>query len=93
MKNYVSLQEIMEIYCLAHHTADEIVKKYCTDKYRDEKDVYVKSSEFHNVYITRFNPSLFPWENKEANILTEAFSEPIRCKQKKLKRLNMVCMK
>jgi hypothetical protein len=50
----------MEIYCLAHHTADEIVKKYCTDKYRDEKDVYVKFSEFHNVYITRFNPSLFP---------------------------------
>jgi hypothetical protein len=53
----------------------------------------VKFSEFHNVYITRFNPSLFPWENKEANILTEAFSEPIICKQKKLKRLNMVCMK
>jgi hypothetical protein len=36
MKNYVSLQEIMEIYCLSQHKADEIIKNYCKDKYRDE---------------------------------------------------------
>ena len=42
MKNYVSLQEIMEIYCLSHQTADEIIKNYCKDKYKDENGVYVK---------------------------------------------------
>ena len=35
MKNYVSLQEIMEIYCLSHQTADEIIHEngcaYITD--------------------------------------------------------------
>ncbi len=89
MKNYVSLQEIMEIYCLSHQTADEIIKNYCKDKYKDENGVYVKFSEFHNIYTIKFNPSLFPWENKDANLLAEAFSKPIECK-KKLKRISMV---
>ena len=89
MKNYVSLQEIMEIYCLSQQTASEIIKNYCKDKYKDENDIHVKFSEFHNIYTKKFNPSLFPWENKDANLLAEAFSKPIECK-KKLKRISMV---
>ncbi len=90
MKNYVSLQEIMEIYCLSQQTSIEIIKNYCKDKYRDETGIYVKFSEFHNIYTNKFNPSLFPWENKEANMLAEIFSEPVSCKQKRLKRLSMI---
>ena len=89
MKNYVSLQEITEIYCLSHQTASEIIKNYCKEKYKDENDIHVKFSEFHNIYTIKFNPSLFPWENKDANILAEAFSKPIECK-KKLKRISMI---
>jgi hypothetical protein len=89
MKNYVSLQEITEIYCLSPQTATEIIKKYCSDKYYDESWIYVKFSQFHNIYISKFNPSLFPWENKEANILADAFSKPIECK-KKLKRISII---
>ena len=89
MKNYVSLQEITEIYCLSHQTASEIIKNYCKDKYKDENDIHVKFSEFHYIYTIKFNPSLFPWENKDANILAEAFSKPIECK-KKLKRISMI---
>ena len=92
MKNYVSLQEIMEIYCLSQHKADEIIKNYCKDKYRDENWTYVKFSEFHNVYTTNFNPTLFGCANKETNILAEAFSKPIECKRK-LNRITMVKVK
>jgi hypothetical protein len=51
--------------------------------------VYVKFSEFHSIYTKKYNPSLFPWENKDANLLAEAFSKPIECK-KKLKRISMI---
>jgi len=90
MANYVSLEEIMEIYCLSHQTAWQIIKNYCTDKYKDENWIHVKFSEFHNIYTTKFNPSLF-WENKDANILAEAFSKPIDCKTN-LKRIRIVAI-
>ena len=88
MANYVSLEEIMEIYCLSQQTAWKIIKNYCNDKYKDENRIFVKFSEFHNIYTSKFNPPLF-WWNPEANLLAEAFSKPINCREK-LKRIRMV---
>jgi len=91
MANYVTLEEIMEIYSLTHKTADEIVKRYCSDKYKDDCGIHVKFSEFHTIYTSKFNPPLF-WESKESNILLEAFSKPINCKEN-LRRLRMIAIK
>ena len=65
MKNYVTIQELMNIYSLTPNTIGEILKRYKIDSYKGKKWLVVNFHDFHKLYTTKFNPTLFVFENKK----------------------------
>ncbi len=64
MKNYVTIQELMEIYSLSSNTVGEILKRYKIDSYKGKKWLVVNFHDFHKLYTSKFNPTLFSFEQK-----------------------------
>lgn len=99
MQKFVSLQEIIEIYCISRKLVRDILTHYWVDCYKQEDEIYIDVMEFHKVYTTKYNPALFTIEEKkeEKRTLIEntinktffnIFSEPVNCKQR-LRKLVM----
>lgn len=95
MEKFVSLQEIIEIYCISRKLARDIIRHYSVDCYKQEDIIYINLKEFHHVYTTRYNPALFTVEEKKPTIednlnrtFFSIFSEPVNYKQK-LKKIAM----
>ncbi len=65
MKNYVSLEEIMDIYSLSSNTVGAILSKYKIDNFKLKKWIVINLNDFHKVYTSKFNPTLFVFENKK----------------------------
>ena len=93
MKNFVTLQEIIEIYCISRKLVRDILRHYNIDCYKQEDEIYIDLNKFHKIYTTKYNPVLFTIEDKpkeEKNPIIkntinrtffDIFSEPVNCKQ------------
>lgn len=94
MKNFVTLQEIIEIYCISRKLVRNILRHYDVDCYKKEDEIYIDLWSFHKIYTSKYNPTLFSLkeEYKETRKTTiensinrtffSIFSEPINCKQR-----------
>lgn len=95
MEKFVSLQEILEIYCISRKLVRDVLRNYKVDFYKQDDEIYINLKEFHHVYTSKYNPALFTIEEKkpilESNInrtFFNIFSEPVDYKQK-LKKIAM----
>lgn len=89
MKDFLSLQEILEIYCISWKLVRDILRHYRVDCYKKEDDIYINFKEFHQIYTTKYNPVLFKIEEKMPAIentlnrtFFNIFSEPVSYNQK-----------
>ena len=101
MKNFATLQEILEVYSISRKLVREILRDYRVDCYKKDDELYINFKEFHKVYTTKYNPSLFSLEEKQEekkkqtneNNLNRTFfnifSEPVNHRQKKLRRISI----
>ena len=88
MENFVTLQEIIEIYCISWKLVRDILRHYNVDFYKQDGEICINLKEFHQIYTSKYNPALFTIEEKQSIIennlnktLFSFFSEPINCKQ------------
>ena len=95
MGKFVSLQEIIEIYCISRKLVRDVLRHYKVDYYKQDDVIYINLKEFHQIYTSKYNPSLFTIEDKKPiieNTLNKTFfnifSEPVDCKQR-LRKLVM----
>ena len=95
MGKFVSLQEIIEIYCISRKLVRDVLRHYKVDYYKQNDVIYINLKEFHQIYTSKYNPSLFTIEDKKPiieNTLNKTFfnifSEPVDCKQR-LRKLVM----
>ncbi|MBO7095316.1 hypothetical protein J6V86_03995 [bacterium] len=65
MEKFVSLQEILEIYCISRKLVRNVLRNYRVDYYKDNNDIYINLKEFHKIYTTKYNPVLFTIEEKQ----------------------------
>ena len=90
MQKFVSLQEIIEIYCISRKLVRNILRHYSIDCYKNEDTIYIDLKEFHTVYTSKYNPALFTIEEEQRSTIENTlnktffniFSEPVNCKQK-----------
>lgn len=102
MGKFISLQGIIEIYCVSRKLVRDIARHYNVDCYKEDDEIFVNFKEFHKVYTTKYNPVLFTLEeNKDEkkeiikptieNTINRTFfsifSTPVNYHQKKLKKL------
>ena len=64
MEKFVSLQEIMEIYCISRKLVRDILRNYKVDYYKED-ELYISLKDFHKVYTKKYNPVLFVVDEKE----------------------------
>jgi hypothetical protein len=87
MQKFVSLQEIIEIYCISRKLVRDVLRHYSVDCYKKEDVIYIDLKAFHKIYTSKYNPALFTIEEKptiESSInrtFFNIFSEPVNCKQ------------
>ena len=96
MEKFVSLQEIIEIYCISRKLVRDILRHYKIDYYKQD-EIFINLKDFHKVYTAKYNPVLFTLEerqkgeikpiieNKINKTFLNIFSTPVDYK-KKLKR-------
>lgn len=104
MKNFVTLQEIIEIYCISRKLVRDILRHYNIDCYKQEDEIYIDLKEFHKIYTSKYNPVLFIIEekkeekreflkpiieNKINKTFFNIFSTPVDYHQKKLRKIAM----
>ena len=88
MEKFVSLQEIIEIYCISRKLVRDILRHYSVNCYKQEDTIYINLKEFHKIYTSKYNPALFTVEEVKPIIKNtinktffSIFSEPVNCKQ------------
>ena len=59
MKNYITTQEIIDIYKISQTIVDTILKKYKIDTFKGRKWLLINFKDFHKAYTSAYNPSLF----------------------------------
>ena len=104
MKNFVSLQEVIEIYCISRKLVRDILRHYRVDCYKQEDEIYIDFKEFHKVYTHKYNPVLFTIEEKKEekkefikpiieNTINKTFfsifSTPVDYHQKKVRKISV----
>ena len=68
MKNYITTQEIIDIYKISQTVVDTILKKYKIDTFKGKKWLLINFKDFHKAYTSAYNPSLFSvLDKKTAN--------------------------
>ncbi len=65
MKNYITIQEIIDIYKISLNTANIILKKYKIDTYKGKKWLLINFKDFHKAYTSAYNPTLFSLIDKK----------------------------
>ena len=66
MKNYITIQEIIDIYKISQTIMDTILKKYKIDTFKGKKWLLINFKDFHKAYTSAYNPSLFSVLDKKA---------------------------
>ena len=66
MKNYISVQEIIDIYKISQTIVNSILKKYKIDTFKGKKWLMVNFKDFHKAYTSAYNPSLFSELDKKS---------------------------
>ncbi len=59
MKNYITVQEVIDIYKISQTIVDTILKKYKIDTFKRKKWLLINFKDFHKAYTSAYNPSLF----------------------------------
>lgn len=59
MKNYITTQEIIDIYKISQTIVDTILRKYKIDTFKGKKWLLINFKDFHKAYTSAYNPSLF----------------------------------
>lgn len=59
MKNYITIQEITDIYKISQSVVNIILEKYKIDSYKGKKWILINFKDFHKAYTSAYNPSLF----------------------------------
>lgn len=59
MKNYITIQEVIDIYKISLNVVNTILKKYKIDTFKCKKGLMVNFKDFHKAYTSAYNPSLF----------------------------------
>jgi len=71
MKNYITIKDISKIYNISQKTVNMILKNHKIDSFKSKKWLVVNFKDFHKVYTSTYNPSLFSymkkknWDNKK----------------------------
>ena len=66
MKNYISVQEVIDIYKITQTVVNTILKKYKIDTFKGKKWLMVNFKDFHKAYTSAYNPSLFSELDKKS---------------------------
>ena len=66
MKNYITIQEIIDIYKVSLTIVDTILEKYKIDTFNGKKWLLINFKDFHKAYTSAYNPSLFSVLDKKA---------------------------
>lgn len=66
MKNYIPIQEIIDIYKISLNTVNTILKKYKIDTFKAKKWLLINFKDFHKAYTSAYNPSLFSELDKKS---------------------------
>ena len=66
MKNYITIQEIIDIYKISQSIVNTILKKYKIDTFKGKKWLLINFKDFHKAYTSAYNPSLFSELDKKA---------------------------
>jgi len=66
MKNYITVQEVIDIYKISQTIVDTILKKYKIDTFKGKKWLLINFKDFHKAYTSAYNPSLFSVLDKKA---------------------------
>lgn len=59
MKEFVTLEDILNLYCISRRTVRTILRNNKIHFHDDRDTVYINFKEFHKVYTTKYNPALF----------------------------------
>ena len=59
MKNYITIQELIDVYKISLNTANIILNKYKIDTYKGKKWLLINFKDFHKAYTSAYNPTLF----------------------------------
>ena len=68
MKNYITTQEIIDIYKISQNVVNTILKKYKIDTFKGKKWLLINFKDFHKAYTSAYNPSLFSDLDKKNKI-------------------------
>lgn len=68
MKNYITIQEIIDIYKISQNIVNTILKKYKIDTFKGKKWLLINFKDFHKAYTSAYNPSLFSVLDKKSKI-------------------------
>ena len=66
MKNYISVQEVIDIYKISQTIVNTILKKYKIDTFKGKRWLMVNFKDFHKAYTSAYNPSLFSELDKKS---------------------------
>lgn len=89
MKNYKSMQEIIDIYKIPQQTVNMILKKYKIDTFKNKKWLQIYFRDFYKIYTSAYNPSLFVFSREKKmpsaqisgeDLFVQVFSQPYRIK-------------
>ena len=58
MKNYITTQEIIDIYKISQTIVDTILKKYKIDTFKGKKWLLINFQDFHNAHTSAYSPAL-----------------------------------
>ena len=88
MEKFVTLDEILDMYCISRRLVRGILRHNKIDFYKRDDEIYINLKEFYAIYTTQYNPALFKLEDKKSTIedtlnknFYNFFSEPVDCKQ------------
>ncbi len=65
--SYISNKEITKIYNILQSTVDVILEQHKIDSFKNKKWIFINLKDFHKVYISTYNPSLFTYTEKKSS--------------------------
>ena len=63
MKEFVTLEDVKNIYCISWRIIRDILRNNRVHFYEDREMLYINFKEFHKVYTSKYNPALFTEED------------------------------
>ena len=100
MEKFVTLGEILDMYCISRRLVREILRHNKIDFYKRDEEIYINLKEFYEIYTAKYNPALFTIEEKQKGEIIKPiienkinrtflniFTTPVDYHQKKLRKI------